>query len=54
VLNLILKARELGYTCVVINYRGGANLPLTFPLTYCAASSSDVREPINYLQETYS
>lgn len=61
--NIVEEAEKEGYTCVVVNYRG--SLPLTVrihqcvniykqsPRTYCANSYSDLKEPLEYVYETY-
>eukprot|EP00347_Sterkiella_histriomuscorum_P007208 403349846 len=51
--NILKEASKHGYQAVVINYRGGSNLELKSPKMYCAASTGDIREPLDYIYKKY-
>ncbi len=38
-----------GYKCVVVNFRGAANVPMTSPKLYWLNTWEDVRDPIEYI-----
>jgi len=47
------EGRKYGYKVVIINYRGGAGIFPTSPKLYCASSSEDFREAINYIYDKH-
>ncbi|CDW88437.1 ymr210w-like protein [Stylonychia lemnae] len=52
-LNLLIEAKKKGFQGVVVNYRGASEMELSSPQLYCAASSNDVREPVEYIRNKY-
>lgn len=54
ILNVIVKAHELNYVCVVINHRGAPGTVLNTPKLYNAASSDDVRQALAYIRKSKS
>lgn len=51
--NAAQAAISNGYDVCVINHRGGLQTEVTSPKLYCAGSSWDLKEAIEYLREEY-
>ena len=49
----VKKAKENGYSSIVVNHRGWGNTKLLTPLTYHAGSSFDTKEAINYIESKH-
>jgi predicted alpha/beta-fold hydrolase len=50
---VINEAFKRKFKCILINHRAGSNTPLTSPMLYCAKSSWDTREALNYIHKQY-
>jgi predicted alpha/beta-fold hydrolase len=44
---------KLGYKCVIINFRGAADMPLTSKKFYWTMGWEDLKEPIDYISQKY-
>ncbi|XP_041814137.1 phospholipase ABHD3-like isoform X1 [Chelmon rostratus] len=53
VLHAIHQATRHGYRCVVFNNRGVAGEELLTPVTYCAASTSDLEHVVHHVRGLY-
>lgn len=51
--NAAQSALDNGYDVCVINHRGGAQTEISSPKLYCAGSSWDLKEGLNYLSSQY-
>jgi len=51
--NQCIAALEKGYQPLVVNYRGGSNLPFTNHIAYCGASIGDIKEPLEHIRRKY-
>jgi predicted alpha/beta-fold hydrolase len=50
---MMKEATENGFKCVVVNFRGTADLELTSSKLYNAAGWQDLKEPFDYLYDKY-
>jgi len=44
---------EKGYQPLIVNFRGASNLAYTSPITYCAYSIGDIKEPLDHIRKQY-
>ena len=51
--SMIEAATKAGYKCVVVNYRGTADVPLATSDVYWLHSWRDVKEPLDYIYSKY-
>jgi predicted alpha/beta-fold hydrolase len=51
--NMAEAATNKGYNVAVINFRGTGNTPLFTPRLYCADTSQDILEPMQYLFDKF-